>query len=121
MAEIHKNRCIVCEKVFDTSRRDAKTCSHACRSKLYRRKTKGILETKNLLIESVKNKGPVIEYLVSCVKLCEDAGLSKIRVESIRNLSAALFRTPGEVPDKFSAGGYDFERSTDNYYAFIKR
>ena len=120
MGEIRKNRCVVCEKIFETSRKDAKTCSHACRSKLYRRKTRGIVKTKNLLIESIKDKGPVVEYLVSCVKLCEDAGLSKIRMESIRNLSTALFKTPGEVPDKFSAGGYGFERLSDNYYSFSK-
>lgn len=121
MAEIHKNKCVVCEKVFDTSRKDKKTCSNACRAKLFRRNRRYILETKNLLIESVRDKGPVVKYLISHVRLCEDAGLNKIRMESIRNLSAALFRTPGEVPDKFSAGGYDFERITDNYYTFSKR
>lgn len=38
-------RCVACNRLFETSREHAKTCSHTCRQTIYRRKRK--LELKS--------------------------------------------------------------------------
>lgn len=71
MGQIHKIKCDVCEKVFEATRSDVKTCSDACRAKKFRRKRKRLVKSQSKLI---KEQSQIIEGVLSKMANCEDCG-----------------------------------------------
>jgi hypothetical protein len=52
--KISKHKCVICEKIFDSFRSDAKTCSNACRAKLTR-------SVNGNTVKKVKDQARVIQ------------------------------------------------------------
>ena len=72
VGKISTKRCIVCEKVFKSFRSDTKTCSEACRSKLYRQRhgtsvkaQAKIIQTQAKIIETIS---PVPDRITDVAK-----------------------------------------------------
>jgi hypothetical protein len=105
MAKEYNVVCSECGKHFKASRTDAKACSPKCRKRLYAKKN------------GAKFIG--YRYLHASVKLAKKEGLNWVRMETIRNMSAVLFKTPGSVPETFSTNKFTFTR--DNTERFFER
>lgn len=112
MSEIHKNKCVVCEKVFDASRKDAKTCSVACRSKLFR---------KNRINAIKIQKEFNLDLLHRVLKDAYERGEREINLG--RDLDPFLSRR--DLKDEKSVGIFEFSVRKINgkvgLYTIIKR
>jgi hypothetical protein len=105
MAKEYDVICSECKEHFKASRTDAKACSVKCRKRLYAKKN------------AAKFIG--FSYLNRNVKLAKKEGLDWVRMETVRNMSSVLFKTPGSVPEKFSTDKFTFTR--DNAERFPER
>jgi hypothetical protein len=105
MAKEYDVVCSECGEHFKAARTDAKACSPKCRKRLYAK----------------KNASKLIgySYLNRFVKLAKKEGLDWVRMETIRNFSSVLFKTPGSVPGTFSTNKFTFTR--DNTIRFPER
>ncbi len=133
----YKLVCKQCKKPFVAKISFAMFCSGKCKAQWHRDKkatdTSKIIQSQRQTIRAqdelirsvpagtIKDKQPVINYLIMQVGLYQAEGYDWIRMETIQNLSSTLFGTPGMVPDEFFIGGYDFKRIDAKRYSFEKR
>lgn len=107
MTKVLKKKCVMCGNTFTATKSHAKTCSVKCRKALASQRNSGIKVGR--------------KYIHEAVKFAKMGGLNKIRMETVRNMSSVLFKTPGSVPDSFETNKYKFIKDdTDSFAIYYK-
>jgi hypothetical protein len=102
MGKIHKKRCVICERVFDASKSNAKTCSGACRAKLFRQRRGNVVKAQAKTIESQRRFN--LDLLHRILKDAYERGEREINMG--RDLDPFLSRK--DLKDEKSVGIFEF-------------
>lgn len=111
MGQIYKIKCDVCEKVFDASRSDVKTCSDACRAKKFRENRKRVRKDE---VKKVKHQEVVLKayersfvfLLHKLIKEAYDRGETEIEIKLEGGID--LFSHRKDLENEKSFGVYEF-------------